>query len=55
VLNTEISPSYDANSNGKWDPDEVKKKLQETAIDLGDSGFDNLYGWGLVNAFLAAQ
>jgi len=54
VLNTPVG-SYDANANGKWDPDELKKKLQDTAIDLGSSGFDNLYGWGLVNAFSAVQ
>jgi subtilisin family serine protease len=52
VLNTPVG-SYDANANGKWDPDEVQKKLQDTAIDLGDTGFDNLYGWGLVNAYNA--
>jgi subtilisin family serine protease len=52
VLNTPVG-SYDANANGKWDPDEVQKKLQDTAFDLGDTGFDDLYGWGLVNAYNA--
>ncbi|MEK7664024.1 MAG: S8 family peptidase [Patescibacteria group bacterium] len=54
VLNTPVL-NYDANSNGKWDPDEVQKKLQDTAIDKGVAGFDNLYGWGLVNAYKAVQ
>jgi subtilisin len=54
VLNTPVG-AYDLNGNNKWDPDEVQKKLQDTATDLGDSGFDNLYGWGLVNAFRAVQ
>jgi subtilisin family serine protease len=54
VLNTPVG-NYDANSNGKWDPDEVQKKLQDGAIDLGNPGFDNLYGWGLVNAYNAVQ
>jgi subtilisin family serine protease len=54
VLNTPVG-AYDANANGKWDPDEVQKKLQDTATDLGNAGFDNLYGWGLVNAFAAIQ
>jgi subtilisin family serine protease len=54
VLNTAVG-TYDANLNGRWDPDEVQVKLQATAIDLGDAGFDNLYGWGLVNAFNAVQ
>jgi len=47
--------AYDANANEKWDPDEVQKKLQDRAADLGNTGFDNLYGWGLVNAYSAAQ
>jgi subtilisin family serine protease len=54
VLNTPVG-AYDANANGKWDPDEVQKKLQDRAVDLGDVGFDNLYGWGLVNAYRAVQ
>lgn len=54
VLNT-IVGAYDINTNGKWDPDEVQKKLQDRAADLGDAGFDNLYGWGLVNAYSAVQ
>jgi subtilisin family serine protease len=54
LLNTTVG-SYDLNANGKWDPDEVQKKLQDTATDLGAVGFDNLYGWGLVNAFAATQ
>lgn len=47
--------SSDTNNNGNWDPDEVQTKLQATAVDLGDVGFDNLYGAGLVNAFAATR
>jgi subtilisin family serine protease len=54
VLNTPVG-AYDVNANGKWDPDEVQKKLQDRAIDLGDTGFDSLYGWGLINAYSAVQ
>ncbi|MBU2264087.1 S8 family peptidase [Patescibacteria group bacterium] len=54
VLNTPVG-GYDVNLNGKWDPDEVQKKLQDRALDLGKTGFDNLYGWGLVNAYKAVQ
>ena len=54
VLNTPMG-TYDKNNNGKWDPDEVQTKLQATATDLGASEFDNLYGWGLVNAFTAVK
>mgnify|MGYP001589873586 FL=1 len=52
VLNTPVG-SYDANANGTWDPDEVQTKLQAAATDLGNAGFDILYGWGLVNAYIA--
>lgn len=54
ALNTSVG-LYDANANGVWDPDEVQAKLQATATDLGDVGFDILYGWGLVNAYAANQ
>jgi subtilisin family serine protease len=49
ILATSIS-SYDLNANGKWDPDEVQQKLIDTATDLGTLGFDNSFGYGLVNA-----
>ena len=54
VLNTPVG-GYDVNLNGKWDPNEVQKKLQDRAVDLGNTGFDNLYGWGLVNAYSSVQ
>ena len=54
VLNIAVGV-YDVDADGKWDPDEVQKKLQDRAVDLGDAGFDDLYGWGLVNAYSAVQ
>ncbi len=45
----------DYDSDGKCAPLEVKRKLQETATDLGGSGFDNLFGWGLVNVYQAIK
>ncbi|MCU0652885.1 MAG: S8 family peptidase [Candidatus Pacebacteria bacterium] len=45
----------DANANGKWDPAEVQAKLEETAVDLGDAGKDNLFGRGLVDAYAATR
>jgi subtilisin family serine protease len=45
----------DTNNDGKCSPDEVYSRLQNTAVDLGDSGFDNLYGWGLVDALAAVE
>ena len=55
VLSTPISAAYDTDSDGIWDPNEAQKKLQDRATDLGAIGFDNLYGWGLVNAYNAVQ
>lgn len=54
VLDTPIG-AYDSDGDGVWDPNEVQKKLQDRATDLGTAGFDNLYGWGLVNAYHAVQ
>jgi len=31
----------------------VKKRLENTSIDLGTFGLDNIYGAGLVNAYNA--
>jgi len=47
---TEIAPDYDYNKNGAWEPAEVRTWLQSTADDLGASGRDNFYGYGLVDA-----
>jgi len=54
VLNTPVG-LYDADLDGVWDPAEVQQKLQDRATDLGNLGFDNLFGWGLVNAYSATQ
>ncbi len=45
----------DFNLDGVCSPLEVQQKLEQSAIDLGDSGKDNLYGSGLVNAVNALQ
>ncbi|MHC1635315.1 MAG: S8 family peptidase [Candidatus Methanospirareceae archaeon] len=34
---------------------EVREKLRQTAIDLGDEGFDEYYGYGKVDAFAAIR
>ncbi|KKT42284.1 MAG: hypothetical protein UW30_C0001G0009 [Candidatus Giovannonibacteria bacterium GW2011_GWA2_44_13b] len=54
VLSTPVGLN-DANLNGVWDPPEVQSKLQSTVTDLGAVGFDNLFGWGLINAWAAVQ
>jgi subtilisin len=50
VLKTAIPSSYDINGNGLWEPIEVRNALKTTADDLGATGFDNHYGFGLVDA-----
>jgi serine protease len=45
----------DADNDGTTTPDEVRAVLQETAEDLGDPGWDETFGWGLVNAYAALQ
>jgi len=40
-------------ANGVTDPNSIKAWLESTADDLGASGWDNDYGWGLVNAAAA--
>jgi serine protease len=34
-------------------PDDIEARLEQTSRDLGTPGFDNVYGWGLVNAAAA--
>ncbi|TAN58514.1 hypothetical protein EPN15_00845 [Patescibacteria group bacterium] len=43
----------DADSSGSCSSAEVQDRLQATATDLGISGPDGLYGYGLVNAYQA--
>lgn len=50
ILNSPVG-AFDANGNGKWDFSEAEEKLKAGAVDLGTAGFDNLYGWGLINIF----
>ncbi|WMW21768.1 S8 family serine peptidase [Methanolobus mangrovi] len=38
-------------ANPSLTPDEVRSILQNSATDLGDSGWDDEYGYGLVNAY----
>jgi uncharacterized repeat protein (TIGR02543 family) len=45
----------DADGDGETSPDEIRTVLQATATDLGASGRDDLYGWGLIDASAALQ
>lgn len=49
LLSQTISPAYDSNRDGRWQPSEVKKVLTDSATDLGAAGKDNEYGYGLLN------
>lgn len=40
-------------SNGVTTPDGIRNTLQSTAIDLGATGWDIYYGYGLINAYNA--
>ncbi|WP_440953231.1 S8 family serine peptidase [Methanococcoides sp. FTZ1] len=55
LLNTNIHTDYDANGDSSWDPAEVRERLHDTATDMGDSGKDIYYGYGLVNASAAVD
>jgi subtilisin len=49
LLNSDIPTDYDTNTNGKWDPAEVRSILHDTADDIGQEGKDQQYGYGIVN------
>ena len=37
------------------DPEGVLELLKESVQDLGDEGYDTLYGWGLVDCALPVE
>ena len=40
-------------SRGVTRPDKIREAIEHTAVDLGTPGWDEEYGWGLVDAFAA--
>lgn len=50
ILASPVLPGFDADTDGVWDASEVRSALQATADNLGAPGFDNYYGFGLVDA-----
>jgi serine protease len=42
-------------SSGVTNPNDVRIRLETTAKDLGDSGKDNTFGWGLIDAWAALE
>lgn len=53
VLATTPTGAYNEDGDGVWDPAEVRAKLVATAQDLGATGLDTSFGYGLVRADLA--
>lgn len=53
VIASPADPNYDTDGDGVWDNNEVRMKIQDTAEDLGPTGRDNEYGYGLVDAGFA--
>ncbi len=49
AIDAVYSPNDGSEDSGAW-ADRVKNRLAQTADDLGAPGFDDLYGWGRVNA-----
>lgn len=42
-----------ADGRNKLTPEQIKAILTITATDLGNSGYDEIYGYGLINASAA--
>ena len=42
-------------ANGNLTPDEVEAIIEQSADDLGDTGRDDVYGWGRINAYQAVM
>ena len=40
--------------NPGWTPERLLSELKSSALDMGVSGADTVFGWGLVNAFGAS-
>jgi subtilisin len=53
ILASPLDWAYDANTNGVWDASEIRNKLDLTAKDIGTTGRDIYYGYGLVDAIKA--
>jgi len=49
-----LSNTEDINGDEILNNEDIRLKLQMTAVDLGDAGRDSIYGYGLVNAAAAA-
>jgi len=55
IWSSKIDPEYDFYGDGYWDNIEVRHKLRHLALDLGPTGKDDEYGYGLINAWATNQ
>ena len=55
IWRSKIDPDYDLDKNGYWSNGEVRLKLRHMALDLGQAGKDDYYGYGLINAWAVNQ
>jgi subtilisin len=55
IWSSPIDSSYDYDDDGEWDNNEVRKKLQDSAYDLGAAGRDEIYGFGLIDGLVATE
>ena len=56
IWNSKVDPEYDNDpQNGYWDNTEVRMKLRHFALDLGSEGWDEEYGYGLINGWATNQ
>ncbi|WP_328287503.1 PKD domain-containing protein [Methanolobus vulcani] len=53
LLATPIPSEYDTNNNNEWEPAEISQRLYDTSDDIGAEGWDEEYGWGLLDAYAA--
>jgi subtilisin family serine protease len=55
IWSSKLDRDFDQDQDGVWDAPEVLAKLYNWTLDLGQSGRDDMYGLGLVNAWATSQ
>jgi hypothetical protein len=55
IWTSKIDPAFDTNHDGLWENYEVRAKLANWTLDLGSTGRDDYYGYGLVNGWTPNQ
>lgn len=55
IWRSKSDPDYTGGVNNTWNNTSVRAKLRDWALDLGDSGWDMYYGYGLINCWAPNQ